>query len=103
MAPEFGKPIHQLPLIPAKVLKQHRVHEPLDTRFRSAARLLQALWREDRDLPIGSYVSNDGKRRKLGSRISEAAGQGGGMARAAPASSLSSSNIPKACMNPCRN
>jgi hypothetical protein len=61
MAPEFGKPIHQLPLVPANVLKKHRVHEPLDTRFRSAARLLQALWREDRGLPI------DGKRRKLGS------------------------------------
>jgi hypothetical protein len=43
MAPEFEKPIHQLPLIPANVLKKHHVHEPLDTRFRSAARLLQAL------------------------------------------------------------
>jgi hypothetical protein len=42
MAPEFGKPIHQLPLIPANVLKKHHVHEPLDPRFRSAARLLQA-------------------------------------------------------------
>ena len=71
MAPEFGKPIHQLPLIPADILKKHRVNEQLDTRFRSAARLLQALWREDRDLPIGSYVNEDGKRRKLGSRISE--------------------------------
>ena len=78
MAPEFGKPIHQPPLIPAGVLKKHRVHEPLDTRFRSAARLLQALWREDRDLPIGSHLGEDGKRRKLGSRISEAAGKGGG-------------------------
>src|ERR1700726_258891 len=78
MAPEFGKPIHQLPLIPANILKKHRIHEPLDTRFRSAARLLQALWREVRGLPIGSYVSEDGKRRKLGIRISEAAGKGGG-------------------------
>ena len=78
MAPEFGKPIHQLPLIPANVLKKHCVHEPLDPRFRSAARLLQVVWREDRGLPIGSYVSEDGKRRKLGSRISEAAGRAGG-------------------------
>jgi hypothetical protein len=31
--------------------------------------LLQALWREDRGLPIGSYLNEDGKRRKLGSRI----------------------------------
>jgi hypothetical protein len=73
MAPEFGKPIHQLPLIPANVLKKHHVHEPLDPRFRSAARLLQALWREDRGLP-----DEHGKRRKLGSRISEAAGKAGG-------------------------
>jgi len=74
MAPEFGKPIHQLPLIPVNVLKKHHVHEPLDPRFRSAAhRLLQALWREERDLPLGSYVGEDGKR-----RISEAAGKAGG-------------------------
>ena len=78
MAPEFGRPIHQLPPIPANVLKKHHVHEPLDTRFRSAARLLQSIWREDRGLPIGSYLSEDGKRRKLGSRISEAAGRAGG-------------------------
>ena len=70
MAPEFGKPIHQLPLIPADILKKHRVHEPLDTRFRSAARLLQALWREDRDLPIGSYLNEDGKPERSSSRIS---------------------------------
>jgi hypothetical protein len=34
--------------------------------------------REDRHLPIGSYVNEHGKRRKLGSRISESAGRGGG-------------------------
>jgi hypothetical protein len=78
MAPEFGKPIYHLPLIPADILKKHRVHEPLDTRFRSAARLLQALWRKDRGLAIGSYVGEDGKRRQLGSRISKRAGRGGG-------------------------
>ena len=38
MAPEFGTSICRLPLIPATELKKHRVHEPLDTRFRSAAR-----------------------------------------------------------------
>ena len=78
MAPEFGTPIQCLPLIPEDVLKKHRVHEPFDTRFRAAARLLQALWRETRDLPIGSYVGEDGKRHKLGSRITEAAGSAGG-------------------------
>src|ERR1700730_6857813 len=78
MAPEFGKPIQQLPLIPATVLKKHRVQEQPGKRFRSAARLLQALWREDRGLPIGIHVGEDGKRRNLGSRISEAAGRAGG-------------------------
>jgi hypothetical protein len=78
MAPEFGNPIEHLPLIPADVLKKHRVYEPLDTRFRAAARLLQALWREDRGLPIGNHTGEDGKRHKLGSRISEAAGKNGG-------------------------
>ena len=78
MAPEFGKPLDHLPLIPKNVLKKHHCHEPLDGRFRSAARLLQALWREDRSLPIGGYVSEDGKRHKLGSRITEAAGRDGG-------------------------
>ena len=78
MATEFGKPIHQLPHTPANVLKKHHVHEPLDTRFRSAARVLQALWREDKGLPIGGYVNEGGKRRKLGSRISESAGRKGG-------------------------
>ena len=38
----------------------------------------EAVWREDRDLPIGSFVSEDGKRRKLGSRIAEAGGKAGG-------------------------
>jgi hypothetical protein len=37
------------PSATAVVLKKHRVHEPLDTRFRSAARLLQALCCKDRD------------------------------------------------------
>jgi hypothetical protein len=46
MVHEFDKPFQQLPIIPPHVLKKHRVHEPLDTRFRSAARLLQALWRQ---------------------------------------------------------
>ena len=38
MASEFGTSICRLPLIAATELKKHRVHEPLDTRFRSAAR-----------------------------------------------------------------
>lgn len=67
----------RLPLIPKRILRQHHVYEPNDTRFRSCARLLQALWREDRDLPIGYHITPDNKRRKLGSRITNAAGQVG--------------------------
>ena len=59
---------------PTALTKKHHCHAPLDGRFRSAACLLQALWRQDRGLPIGSYVGEDGKRHKLGSRINEAAG-----------------------------
>ena len=33
---------------PGQRSQKNCVHEPLDTRFRSAARLLQPLWREDR-------------------------------------------------------
>lgn len=67
-----------VPLVPEDVLKRHKVFIPTDQRFRSAARLLQALWREDRELPIGSYIDVDEKRTKLGSRITEDAGKQGG-------------------------
>ena len=46
MAPERNSQFRQLPLIPKAVLKRHKVFETFDTRFRSCARLLQALWRE---------------------------------------------------------
>lgn len=58
-----------LPLIPAPVLKAHRVNEPYDTRFRAAARLLQSLWRQGMGYPIGHHRDPEGKRRKLGSRL----------------------------------
>lgn len=77
MAPDFIEPIDCLPIVPEPLLKKHHCHQPLDTRFRSAARLLQALWREDRGLPIGSYTSEDGKRHKLGSRMAESAARVG--------------------------
>ena len=49
MAPNSESPFTNPPLIPADIRNKHQVHEPLETRFRSAARLLQALWREDRE------------------------------------------------------
>lgn len=71
-------PLHVAPLLPNDILTHHKVLVPSDSRFRAAARLLQALWRADRDLPIGSYVDPEGKRHRLGSRITEASGKQGG-------------------------
>jgi hypothetical protein len=70
-------PISACPLVPVEILEKHKALVPTDARFRSAARLLQCLWREDHDLPIGSYVNGDGKRTRLGSRITSIAGRTG--------------------------
>jgi hypothetical protein len=67
----------RVPIIPEPLLRRHHCLEVTDTRFQAAARLLQALWREDRDLPIGTHTDPQGRRRKLGSRISKSAGQAG--------------------------
>jgi hypothetical protein len=66
-----------LPLIPEAVLRRHKVHESFDNRFRACARLLQALWRAEAEIPIGTHTAHDGTSRKLGSRISDSAGQAG--------------------------
>jgi hypothetical protein len=67
-----------LPLIPQDVLKSHQVHDTCDTRFRSAARLLQSVWREEQGYPIGFYQDARGKRRKLGSRLHPNVAKSGG-------------------------
>ncbi|HEV7326489.1 MAG TPA: hypothetical protein VGN91_15615 [Bosea sp. (in: a-proteobacteria)] len=77
MGPDFPDQLPYCPLLPHDLMRQHHIHEPLDHRFRAAARLLQAMWREDRELPIGHYRGADGKRIKLGSRIAPAAGRAG--------------------------
>lgn len=77
MDQELGDVFQRLPLLPERLLKAHKIDEPLDTRFRSAARLLQSLWRSDQKLSIGTYAKADGKLRQLGSRITDAAGQAG--------------------------
>lgn len=66
-----------LPLIPERLLRQHHVYERYDTRFRAAARLLQALWRERRKLPEGHYTNATGTRRRLGSRLATDAARNG--------------------------
>ncbi|WP_347986300.1 hypothetical protein [Methylomonas sp. AM2-LC] len=60
---------NQIPLVPASILKTYKVNEPNDSRFTSAARLLQALWSEEKGFPIGVYRTVKGKIRKLGSRL----------------------------------
>lgn len=66
--------IAALPFVPEPILRQHRAFISTDNRFRAAARLLQALWREDRNLPIGIHPGRDGKSRRLGSSIAMSAG-----------------------------
>jgi hypothetical protein len=66
-----------LPLVPERLLRQHHVFERYDTRFRAAARLLQALWRERRKLPEGHYINATGVRRRLGWRLAADAASSG--------------------------
>src|SRR4051794_6506102 len=77
MAPEPSSQFCQLPIIPSEVLRKHRAFEKFDTRFRACARLLQALWRESQHLPIGSHEGRDGRQRRIGSLISNAAAEEG--------------------------
>lgn len=77
MAPERDGHFRQLPIIPESVLRKHRVLEKFDNRFRACARLLQALWRESQELPIGTYAGADGQRRRIGSLISGVAADAG--------------------------
>lgn len=77
MIPVDTKRITQLPIIPTAVLMKHRVSEDFDNRFRSCARLLQSLWRQDQNLPIGTHMPRNGRKRTIGSLISTAAGTEG--------------------------
>lgn len=71
-------PLTILPIILEVQRRSHHVFVPADHRFKAAARFLQALWREDHDLPTGHLpAGTNGKRRRLGSRISTSAGDQG--------------------------
>ena len=76
---DLGAPPPHLPLISEAARRRHHVFVPADHRFKAAARFLQALWREDRELPIGTHLdrANPHRVRRLGSRISIAAGRTG--------------------------
>ncbi|GAA4025306.1 hypothetical protein GCM10022280_27720 [Sphingomonas swuensis] len=77
MAAERDAHIHQLPLIPQSILRRFRVLEKHDTRFRSCARLLQALWRERQGLPVGVHQGRDGRNRRIGSLLGASAADAG--------------------------
>lgn len=66
-----------LPLIPERILREHHVFERYDTRFRASARLLQSIWRERKRLPEGHASDGEGRRRRLGSRLSHDAAKSG--------------------------
>jgi len=66
----------RLPVVPKSLLARYNVRESSDDRFRACARLLQALWREDQNLPIGEHEARDGVLRKMGSRIADGASSG---------------------------
>lgn len=73
LAQQYGR----LPILPQRILRQYQVYEPADTRFRAAARLQQALWRQKNGWKPGYQKSPNGRRRKIGSRIGNAAAQAG--------------------------
>ena len=66
-----------IPLIPEDILRQHHCLEPDASRFTAAARLLQSLWRQDQNLPVGRHRSPSGETRQIGSRLTMSAGRAG--------------------------
>ena len=66
-----------IPLIPEDILRQHHCLEPDASRFTAAARLLQSLWRQDQNLPVGHHRSPSGETRQIGSRLTMSAGRAG--------------------------
>ncbi|MGX1306976.1 hypothetical protein AB7M35_001696 [Amorphus suaedae] len=66
-----------LPLVPHSIRSAFHVDERADSRFTGCARLLQALWREARCLPMGRRETSNGKTRLLGSLLSPEAARAG--------------------------
>ncbi len=58
-----------LPIVPADLLRRFHVNETSDTRFGSCARLLQSIWRHNRNFDPGRHRPLKRKSRKLGSRL----------------------------------
>ena len=66
-----------LPIPPQDLLERFLVHEPVDTRFQSCARLLQSIWRQRRGFEAGQYSRPSGETLTLGSRLDAATGRAG--------------------------
>lgn len=80
-SPAFVPTFTQLaraPLLPEAILKRYGAYCAIDTRFRSAARLLQCLWLKDQGIPTAASVRNgNNSGSSFGSILSaEAAGAG---------------------------
>jgi len=67
-----------LPVIPGALLQRHHCFVPSDTRFRAAARLLQANWRHASGFRSGSIPTRQGGHRRLGSMLTQADADAGG-------------------------
>lgn len=67
-----------LPILPRPLLRRHHCFIASDTRFRAAARLLQAQWRESAGLRTGTIPSRRSGHRRLGSMIAQADAEAGG-------------------------
>lgn len=70
-------PADRLPLIPGAILKAHKAYCPNDSRFRSCARLLQALHRETGGWGIGTYETRTGRKVKKGNLVGSSEGAAG--------------------------
>lgn len=77
MATQRTGQYRQLPLIPQDLLRRHGAYEKFDNRFRACARLLQAMWREEQQLPAGTFAAPNGRQRRIGSLIGAAAAVAG--------------------------
>jgi hypothetical protein len=69
----LAQKLGRVPFVPAKILARHKVLETSDDRFRAAARLRQALLREERGWPMGHYRGPKGSRRKIGNYVAPSA------------------------------
>jgi Co/Zn/Cd efflux system component len=67
-----------LPIVPQEVLQRFRVNERHDsTRLKVCARLLQAIYLIQQQIPTGHHRGRNGEQRRLGSRLSQLAAMAG--------------------------